>query len=166
MDAVPHFERYVLLSNAFKIAPWKIELAWVAPWVVATGLLVGWMVVQAWSTRRWSWWAFAVLCGLLAASPDLGKFLLPQHHVVNAVHGAMHAAHDWGYSLHSEIYHDGKTFPPAEIGRSPVAWLGFLAEIGVEAALFWVGVAVLAFAWGKVKTDEAERAGQPAESEE
>lgn len=168
LDAIPHFERLGALANAFGIAKWKFALAWQGPWIVAGVALLVWMICQAAGSGRWASWGFLMACGALAVLPDLGKFLLAASHPVNLVHEAMHTQTDWGLSLHRWLVHHGKFFDVREVVTSPVAYIGFLAEIAVEVGLFWLGWRVLARSAGDALHGQrhADGAGQTAESGE
>jgi hypothetical protein len=144
LDAIPHFERLGTLADAFDIPPWTLIWAWQGPWVMAGAAILAWMVWQAARSGRWGWWGFVIACGVVAALPDVGKIALAPTHPANLVHEAMHTQSDWGFALHRWLVHHGEFFNPREIVTSPVAYIGFLAEIAVEVGLFWLGWRVVA----------------------
>ena len=144
LDSIPHFEQLRVLAGAFDVNARLLMALWYGPWVIAGGAMLGWMIWRAMGSACWGWWVFVCSFGVLGVLPDLICVILPASHPLNLIHEAMHTQSDWGFSLHRWLVCEGEFFDTRQIATSPVAHAGFLAEIGLEIALFWAGWQIVA----------------------
>lgn len=165
LDAIPHFEHADVLGQVLHIPEATLHWSWVVPWMVVFAGTIAWILHRAVKCPHWKWWAFVVLCGALAAAPDIPSRTMSRQHPLRRFHNAMHAHHDWATTLQKAMAKESIRTAMEHDRVSGWFYFGIAAEVLVEVIVFALGMSVIFNAGRGIDESHPTRAG-PTEAEE